>query len=279
MSRAARRLAALIGGVVLVTGCPGAGGGAGDAAGVSTGEDAGAGYVLSSARYVTDWAWGAAVPGDDGLGFVVTNDLGYEVRVTRGWLVSYSASLAECTRSAAGGTTTAGAAGLLGELFGGGVARAGHGGDIDPSITEAPMTESLATPGETDLGTVDFVSASYCYLHWVAAAASEYTRDLPDDVDLLGEALHLEGTWRAPGSDEAVPFVWTSPIANGLLVDLDDVALAAPPEGAAHAEVRFVHELDAWFDGLDLATMTESAVGRALMVAISTVTVAEVVIE
>jgi len=267
-------VAATTAAIFLVTGCP-------TADDPSSSEDAVAasdvdGYLLTSAHYEADWEWGTAIPADDG-GWSVTTDLGYTVHVTRGWLVSYSASLAECTPSA----PSAGAAGsgLLDGLFGAGVAFAGHGDANDPSITAAPQAESLTTPELTDLGTTAFPEADYCRLHWVAGAASWYTVDLPEEVDLLGNAVWLEGTWTAPGSDDAVAFVWTSTIANGVLVELDESLVSAPTGEVERAEIRVVRELDRWLDGIDFAALSEDDVGRALMIGLAASTVVEVRLE
>ncbi|TNF29834.1 MAG: hypothetical protein EP329_14800 [Deltaproteobacteria bacterium] len=191
--------------------------------------------------------------------------------------MSYSASLAECAPGAETAALDGPAPrGLLAGLVGASPARAGHGGLIDPSITDTPRVEALAVPGLTDLGTVTFPETDYCRLHWVAGAASDHTAGLPDEVDLLGTTLWLEGTWTAPGTADAIPFVWSSPIANGLLTELADDLVAPPIAGSSTAEIRIVRELDRWFDGIDFAALSEDDIGRALMIGLATSTVVEV---
>ena len=52
-------------------------------------------------RYAVDWDRAGVTPLADGAGWEVTNDLGYRVRVTRGYITTYSMELVECPKAAA----------------------------------------------------------------------------------------------------------------------------------------------------------------------------------
>ncbi len=276
----ARRAARAALTLVLVSGCPRGETDepVGDA--MATAANSGlAGLALSRASYFADWDWGEAVADPRG-GWRVTNDLGYTVHVMRGWLVSYAASLVECPHEHADepADEPESDGGALGALFGGGVARAGHPGAIDPSTTPYSTVEALAAPAETHLGEIGFALSFYCDVHWVAGAAGEGAAGLPAEVAMVGHALRLEGSWTAPGSAEAIAFSWSSAIGNGVLAELGPlVAAASDGDGFGEAiEVRVVRRLDRWFDGLDLAALAADGIGDRLMLALATVTTIEV---
>jgi hypothetical protein len=96
-------------------------------------------------RYQLDWVWddGQKIPG--GTAWEVTNDLGYRVRVTRGYVTSYSMELVECPKNAA--TTPVARLGTFLRLAVEGTAFAGHAtGTPNPAAIHPMQVESLTEP-------------------------------------------------------------------------------------------------------------------------------------
>lgn len=228
-----------------------------------------------SLRYLLAWSWGSAVPADDGGSWRTTNDLGFEVEVTGGYLVTYSMQLVECEEadgaegSEESEVESASLGGMWQALFGGGLARAGHAYVEDgPAVMNIPQIEGLAAPRALDLGTRYVGEARYCSAHYLVARADDETADesWPEDVDMWRIALHLEGTWRAAGDEEATPFEIRTNLGNARL----DALAEALDTSTGSATLTVYRELGTLFDGVDFETegADNDALARGVLAAL-----------
>lgn len=217
--------------------------------------EAPAGLYATSARYVLRWdrAGTAPAPGGPPGAFVVTSNLGFEVRVERGFVVDTSASLVDCLGPGGDVWRPAGelaaswvARGLLG------VAHAGHSQAADPSsLARATLTDLTTADGDRVAGETRFPEARYCHVHLViagGAAPSPYTATLPT-VDTTRTSLYVRGAFRRAGG-ELRPLELRSASADALLVDLPSV-VEGPLTGRA-AVVVLERRLATMFDDVAL---------------------------
>ena len=196
-------------------------------------------------HYVVAWARDGVVPAGDG--WEVTTDLGYRVRVTRGYLTSYSMELVECPKAAW-------------SVLSPPPAWAGHSaGTPNPAAIRPMQVESLLATTDREIGAVTLAPQTYCQLHYLIARAGREAQGLPSDLDMVDASLHVDGTYRAPAADAPTPFAIHTAIANGGL--FDHTGAAAPirvdmGQGATRVTVR--RHLGSLFDGVDFATTSDS---------------------
>lgn len=215
------------------------------------------GVLVERVTYHQDWVWGGAAPEDEGTGWSLTTDLGYEVHVERAWLTTYSVALVPCPEE-----TDDGVMATLGEWLVP-TAHAGHGGTLDASAMDEPFVEDLSTPETTTLGTVDFTEGRYCRVHLLAAAAPEDARAADPLDDPSGTTMVLEGWFRAPGSEDARELLVETSLANGTFLELPD---GLQVDGAL--EITIHRRLDTLLDGIELDRDDPSEVERAVLLAL-----------
>ena len=220
---------------------------------VDSGSPSLVGTPIREVTYEATW-------GLDGLraletGWTQTTDLGYEVTVETGWIVSYSASLTPCSGVAARVRTPSPLAWLIP------TAHAGHGDDADPSTLPAPQAESLHAPTPHQLAALSFDEATYCHIHYLVARSSDTTIGLPDLPDLEGSSLYLAGSWTTVDG-ESTPFVVDTDLNYGRLYVLEDAWAGG---SGSRATVTIHRDLSGWFDGLDLIHLDQEELARELI--------------
>tara|TARA_B100000674_G_C37582831_1_gene797156 strand:- start:14 stop:715 length:702 start_codon:yes stop_codon:yes gene_type:complete len=219
-------------------------------------------------RYRYEWDRTGIETLSEGGPWFVVNDLGYTVTVDSGFLVSASVQLSQCEEE----TSTIGY--LWNALFGIGSARAGHSSEYNPAAITTGVVESLTMMPDIDAGTVTELAERFCSVHYLVAAGDKETRSLPPDVQMVDRSLWIEGTWRAPGSDEVVPFEVDTAMAWGLLKGL------YPPGYFERAEALFQFDADEsgalvvvrrrvreFFNGVDFAELTPKALPTRVLAA------------
>ncbi|MCI0710894.1 MAG: hypothetical protein L0154_12100 [Chloroflexi bacterium] len=205
--------------------------------------------------YRTGWTWGDAVPTDNG--WTVTNDLGVVVTVEKAYLVNFAVQLLECEDHS---HTT-----LLESLLPD-TARAGHGDGINPALVDSSFVEDFAHPDTIEFGKVTVESLAYCEAHYLIARAGSETRFQPEDVDMYGVSLYVEGTYQNVDSDETFPFTAQTHLANGkqLTLHLPDSTMPVHVEvGEERVEILVQRQLDRLFDGIDFTSTGD--IGRAIL--------------
>lgn len=175
------------------------------------------GVQLSSLSWALTWDRSGVEPLADG-GWNTTNDLGVQFHVERGWLSSYSASLAPCVTVGDSEQEWA-RLGLLERLLGIGLARADHSTEPDPSALDEPVLEDLVALDDVVLEELSFETQSYCRAHYLVARADADTPDPATDTTMALVTLRLEGHWSH--GDETGPLEVESAFNYGALFELN----------------------------------------------------------
>ena len=227
-------------------------------------------------RYVWDSEGVTRMP-ETGSWLVKTN-LGYEVTVTPSFLVSASIQLTPCEEEDSTGTD------LWDALFGVPSARAGHSSEYNPAAITQGTVESVHMLQDADAGMVSGLKGRFCFVHYLVAAGDKETQNLPDTLQMVDRSLFLEGTWRAAGSDEVVPFTVDTALAWGILKKLypptmydissEAVVLDSSIQGANVTVNRRARML---FDGIDFANLSPNTLPTRVLSAIFDAT--ELVVE
>lgn len=214
-------------------------------------------------RYRLAWDTADAKAADAGV-FTTTTDRGYRIRITRGYLTNYSMELVECAPPVA-------PLALLGSVLSTaveGTAYAGHAsGTPNPAAVRPMQVESLTAPVALAAGRATPPAQTYCQLHYLIARAGAEARGLPSDLDMVDVSLHIEGDYTPPGVSKPLLLKLHTAIANGVL--LDHVEAPAAPlrvdTGRAATRVTIRRHLTRAFDGIDFATVAESAVAERVL--------------
>ena len=208
--------------------------------------------------YQFDWHWGKAQPDADGKGWTVTNDLGYQIHVTRGYLVTGSTELVPCAHTHA--QVQPSTIDTIAALFAPQIAKAGHGGESDASRLKNPQVESLTTPQSISAITQWGSEPNYCQMHYLVAYGVASAQNLPTDVSMIGNSLLIEGEVRAPNTTVATPFNLKSALAWGgrkdLIVTNDKTDVAEGVKSGTFLHLIVSRDLGSLFDGVDFAQMS-----------------------
>lgn len=198
---------------------------------------------------------------EDGRVALVT-DRGFEVVVSRAYLVQAQAQLVDClgVGSDAWDDWLA-----LGRWLAPSVAYAGHSESTEPSAVVAPRAIDLVHgAARSRFGATRFEEQRYCRSHFLVAGVADTTlvADAPADVDLAGLSLYVEAevTGERP---RAITIATT--LSDGAITDLPD-ALVGGLDGS-HATLTVTRRLARAFDGLALddPTLEDDAIARALL--------------
>ncbi len=208
--------------------------------------------------YQFDWHWGKAQPDTDGKGWTVINDLGYQIHVTQGYLVTGSAELVPCAHTHA--QVQPSTIDTIAALFAPQIAKAGHGGESDASRLKNPQVESLTVPQSISAITQWGSEPNYCQMHYLVAYGVANAQNLPTDVSMIGNSLLIEGEVRAPNTTVATPFNLKSALAWGgskdLIVTNDKTDVAEGVKSGTFLHLIVSRDLGSLFDGVDFAQMS-----------------------
>ncbi len=208
--------------------------------------------------YELSWNDDGIIETHDNGSWTTETDLGYRVRVDSGMVVNYSAQLVECDEGAVDICADEASASLWRQL-GVGIPRAwaGHSsGESDPSAVEETHAQSLTSHATLASGSALAQPAVYCRSHYLAGPLTDTTENKPDDDSLIGNTLWIDGSYTAPGSQEAIPFSLATTSAYGAFDDLasENGDADVLQSGHASALVRISRPRGRMFDGIDFAT-------------------------
>ena len=213
--------------------------------------------------YVLEWKKTKVEQSPAGDGWEVTNDLGYRVGLTRGYVVTRSLELIPCNP-----VPPISLLRRLGNFIGPRPAYAGHSAIADPSATKKAEVESLLNPQPHSVATLYPGPQKYCQTHYLIARADQSANGLPADVDMVDQSVRLEGWFRRPGVNDRTPFAVATGIANGKLFELprrqDQPSLALNTESASGV-ILVRRDLDSIFDHVDFANMDAKRIGREVL--------------
>lgn len=198
------------------------------------------------ASYVLAWDWGDAQATQDG--WRTTTNLGYDVEVTTGYVVAHETQMTPCEHSH----------GWLSWLtLDINTAHAGHGDDSNDSTFELSRVENLINPQSETWGTVTLYEPTYCEAFFLIARGEADSLNSPDDVDMYGTSVYLQGTYVAPEHDEPIAFTLQTGHANGIISEFshnsDSVHIALSDEPL---EIAITRSLDSMLDDIDFVSMT-----------------------
>ncbi len=191
-----------------------------------------------------------------GGGWTVTTDLGYEVTVQQGWLVSYGLTLLPCEDDPGLARRSA---------FGVSTAYAGHPGAADRSAFMEPVVQSLSSPVDLHVASVRVPATRYCQAHYLVARSDE-DAVRTSTGDMRGTTLLVSGSYRAPGSDRAEELRIRIAAANGGIVGFSNGA----PEtnvSTGHGDyvVRFERDLGALFDQIEFDDFSAEEIEKQIL--------------
>jgi len=210
-------------------------------------------------RYHLQWNWGSAVPTEEG--WRVTNDLGYLVEVTEGYMVTDSVQLAPCTDEDPEGVFALLKNTVVGE------ARAGHAGTGDPSAWLVGIAESLKNPKSVSLDPIVVSAGFYCRAHYLVARAGPKTMNLPDHMVLVGKSLYIAGNVTSE-HHPSEPFSISSSLPAGQLMTWADSSnLIDLSQGGV--DVIITRDLGRLFHGIDFNTMNAEAMEKTLLLGLT----------
>lgn len=200
--------------------------------------------------YLLDWNTEGVIL-EDGL-LMFTNDLGYNIELHNGYLVTYSAELVTCEETSA--------LDWLNDTFLPQTAHAGHGGD-DPDQSKSTniIVESLTVPESTVLDQLFLNETSYCNLHYLVGPGADYAMT-PSVDELESQSLFLSGVYYAPNSEIAIPFEIETDLAWGQLNAIEELTLHD-----GHVQVTITRNLGSIFDRLDFAEFDAAEGGVTIL--------------
>lgn len=206
--------------------------------------------VSGNITYFADWDTSGIETLPDG-GWRVTNDLGYEVHVLDGYVVSYRVTSLECSHSHSLFEW------LLEQLMPAPV-KAGHGSEADPAMLAAPFIESLVEPESREWGTVTVNEPSYCQGHYLLGKADRNTEGVDQSIE--GTTLFIHGTYSGQ------PFTIKTGLAWGHLHDfMQDDRPVHVQIGEETVKIMFTRQLSTLFDGLDFDTFEDDERAHAVL--------------
>lgn len=225
--------------------------------------------------YLVSWDTSGVTLSDDG--FELTNNLGYDIELTGGYLVFYSTQLVPCEDDESSELALVQSSGIdwgkwWGRLVGIRTAHAGHGDeDLDPSVMDQSYIENLVAPETMELGSRTIEGTHYCQIHYLVARGGAETIGLPEDQDMVGASLYMQGTWSLNGADPQ-PFMILSSVAYGTMVNLYPTSYYGVAEkqfeldaSLSGARVEVERNLLGFFDDLDFETMTDTQLERRVL--------------
>ncbi len=221
---------------------------------INTLDDDGDPIVREEVRYTLDWDWGLAKRHPSG-GWVVRNDLGYDVHVTGGRLVTRNLELVPC-HEVPDSSPLARLMRRLGPV----PALAGHSSLIpNESKISKSYEEPLSTPESTFLEGRLVTDPEYCRAHYLIAR--------PTGSGPGAYALEVEGTWNRESDPKRQPFHIQSPAAYGQFLSLfsSDGGRLARRTIVGGIEMTVRRSLATMFDGVEFADGNADAAGRQIM--------------
>jgi hypothetical protein len=184
----------------------------------------------------------------------LTTDTGYEVTLTRGYLVTASADLEVCAADALWLRRLERRATWV---------KSAHAHESGtPTHIGSPYVEALVGGGTTpvDYGVFSPPPDRYCTLRYDIGPADSDAEGLPADPDMVGKSLYLEGTYTAA---DGVAHAFTASTSATATAELGLSTLDLQSAGTADVLVR--KSAAHWFDGIDFAAATPDDIATKVL--------------
>jgi hypothetical protein len=192
--------------------------------------------------YRSRWDWADATRGTAGE-WVFETDLGYRVGVELGVIATISIMLVPCSDDESASTE----AGLR-----------AHSSVTDSSELLGPWIEAFSAAEPLELGRASASGASYCALHWLAAAQTS------SEPALDQASLAVQGWYESP-SGERRSFAASVPLAAGGLPELEFDASEREFDASAEHVVTLVRHPTLALDGEPLEELDDLELAYAFV--------------
>jgi len=221
------------------------------------------------AEYQFTWDRSNIIELDNGR-WQTTNNLGYEVQIDGGWLVSYAATFVPC-RSASKERITApnGILAFVASLMVS-TARAGHGDVADPSAMSDGTVETIGGPHiRVRVGPIP--NAQYCDLHYLVARGDAVTARLNTAPDMIGTSLKISGRYRGENESEFSSFSISTDIAFGTLHSAQAegaayfAGVSATVDGNQGLGVHLSRPMGTLFDDIAFGDLRHNSIARIIL--------------
>ena len=200
-------------------------------------------------------------------GISLTSNLGANIEIRVAYVVLYSTQLVACE------SDPNSIVGKIYDWFRPSLAYAGHGGENrDPSAMLIPTVEDLVQAQRIDLGSQTVSDRVYCQIHYLIGRAEDNAQFLPEEHELLGSSLYLEGSWSQGASLESTDFIIDTSTAYGALKSLYPQGSYGEESSAYEldmnqfgASVVIERSLGGMFDDIDWLEMNDTEVERKVL--------------
>ena len=200
-------------------------------------------------------------------GFSLTSNLDVKIEIRAAYVVLYSTQLVACESDPNSIVSK------IYDWFMPSLAYAGHGGEIrDPSAMLIPAVENLIQAKRIELGSQTVSDRVYCQIHYLVGRAEDNAQFLPEEHELVGTSLYLEGSWSQGPSGESTDFTIDTSTAYGALKSLYPAGSFGEESSAYEldmnqfgASVVIERSLAGMFDDIDWLEMNGTAVERKVL--------------
>jgi hypothetical protein len=182
-----------------------------------------------------------------------TTNRGVSLRIVRAFLVTHSAELLQCPP-----TAFERARSILAMR-----SAYAHGTATATRLATPVVEDMLRAPrASTFLGTLRPPPGDYCTLRYSIGAADDDALGLPTEVNIVGESLHIEGTYALVANPVSTPFVIATSVSFDRDLELNRMMLSA--SGRQSAAIAIGKSMETWFDGIDFATASSEELAAAV---------------
>lgn len=172
----------------------------------------------------------------------MTTDRGYIVRLDSAELISAGFALVPCAEQGAENPAPSG------------IVRIGHFSGVLPNQLPLERSESLTAREAFSIDGFDPPDVAYCQAHYVLGGPRG------------GLSLKMEGSYRAPGSDDWTKFSVATPEAYGAFVPLLSIQRRTVKAKLSRARsIEVARPASGWFDGIEFRSANGVAIGRAVL--------------
>ena len=218
-----------------------------------SGATSGSPIVYGDVSYRSSWFWGRAKAHRSGRGWRTTNDLGYEVHVRAGRVVTRNLELVPCHVPSESMSMA-----RLWELFRPPAVHAGHASMLpNASRISKSFEDDLGDPKPREIEVRRVRDPEYCQAHLLVAR--------PSGTAPSASSVEVSGTWKKKGGGRS-SFEIDGRVSYGELKDLRALSGGEPEAqsiiGGVRVELR--RRLDTLFDGVDFETMDSAAQANAV---------------
>ena len=201
--------------------------------------------TLNAVHHPSEVPGGSIAPAGEGIPRTFTNNVGQEITITKGYIVLSSRELHACQTA---------------RIFSFIPSAYAHGGS-SATRDGAPIVEDVmrADLEMLNLGSMQPPNGHYCELEITLGAADADAENLPNDVDLVGKSLWLEGEYHAGSGHK--DFIIRSSAEVTREIDLE---LNLSADHRDH-NITIGMAYDTWFEDVDFTKMSQDQISDLVL--------------